>query len=85
MITMAIIQLLMLKEKELEGLEELRYQLKNCIIRGLRIRANPEVFHQEGVERKLLTFSLNGQGIVRIVELSHQLLSTLEHCVRKVQ
>lgn len=75
---MAIIQLLMLKEKELEDLEELRCQLKNCIIRGLRIKGNPEVFPREGVERKLVIISPNGWGIARIVELNHQRLSILE-------
>ena len=85
MTTMVIIQLLMLKGKELEDLEELKCQQRNCIIRGLRIRVNPEVFLREGVERKLVIISLNGRGIFRIAGFSHLHSSILELFARKVQ
>lgn len=85
MITMAIIQLLMSKGKELEDLEELKSQQKNCIIRGLKIRVNPEVFLREKVEKKLVIISQNGREIIRIVGFNLQLSSILELFARKVQ
>lgn len=77
MTTMAITQRLMSKEKELEDLEEQKFQQKNCIIRGSRRRGNLEVFLPGRVGTKLVTFNRDMRVIFRKAGLGHQHLSIL--------